>query len=91
MPRYLVKRTFTDGLHIPIDVAGAKTCTAVVATNREHEVTWLHSFVTTDNHKSYCLYDAPGPEAIRQSAARNKLPVDHITEVRVLDPYFYMG
>jgi hypothetical protein len=30
----------------------------------------------------------PRPEAIRKTAARNALPVDHITEVRVLDPYF---
>jgi hypothetical protein len=26
---------------------------------------------------------------VRQSATANKLPVDRITEVRVLDPYFY--
>jgi hypothetical protein len=35
------------------------------------------------------LYDAPTPEAVRRVADRNKLPVDRITEVRVLDPYFY--
>ena len=29
------------------------------------------------------------PEAIRQTARRNKLPIDRITEVRILDPYFY--
>ena len=29
------------------------------------------------------------PEAIRKAAARNGLPIDRITEVRVLDPYFY--
>jgi hypothetical protein len=29
------------------------------------------------------------PEAIRDVAERNGLPVDRITEVSVLDPYFY--
>jgi hypothetical protein len=28
-------------------------------------------------------------ESIRQAARRNNLPIDSITEVRVLDPYFY--
>jgi hypothetical protein len=29
------------------------------------------------------------PEAIRKAAEVNGLPVDQITEVTVLDPYFY--
>jgi len=31
----------------------------------------------------------PTPEAIRRVAVKNKLPVETITEVRVLAPYFY--
>jgi hypothetical protein len=31
----------------------------------------------------------PNPEAIRGAAERNGLPVDRISEVRVLDPYFH--
>jgi hypothetical protein len=38
---------------------------------------------------TFCVYDAPDPEAIRRSASDNSLPVDAISEVRVLDPYFY--
>jgi Nickel responsive protein SCO4226-like len=89
MPRYLVERTFTDGLHIPIDELGAKTCAAVVDANSQHGVTWVHSYVTADKSKTVCVYDAPSPEAIRESARLTQLPVDTITEVRVLDPYFY--
>jgi hypothetical protein len=29
------------------------------------------------------------PEAIGKTATRNELPVDRITQVRVLDPYFH--
>ena len=89
MPRYLVERSITDGLHIPMDAIGAKTCAAVVGTNLDYGVTWIHSYVTPDKTKTYCIYDAPSPEAVRRSATANKLPVDRITEVRVLDPYFY--
>jgi len=53
-------------------------------------VTWIHSYVTTDKKKTFCIYDGPTPEAIRRVARRNGLPVDSITEVRVLDPYFYV-
>jgi len=89
MPRYLVERSFPDGLEIPVDDAGAATCLAVVGTNAGHGVTWLHSYVTPDKGKTFCVYDGPNPEAIRQAAASNGLPVDQISEVRVLDPYFY--
>jgi hypothetical protein len=89
MPRYLVERTFVDGLHIPINEAGVKTVASVVATNAEQGVTWVHSYVSDDCAKTFCVYDGPSPEAIRQVAERNGLPVDAITQVRVLDPYFY--
>jgi hypothetical protein len=89
MPRYLVERTFADGLHIPTNDEGASICLTVVGNNAEDTVTWVHSYVTDDKSKTFCIYDAPTPEAIRRAAKRNNLPVDRITEVRVLDPYFY--
>lgn len=57
--------------------------------NAEDDVTWIHSYVTGDKKRTFCIYDAPSPEAVRRAARLNKLPVDRITEVRVLDPYFY--
>jgi hypothetical protein len=89
MPRYVVERLFPDGLGIPLGAAGAESCLAVVEGNADAGVTWLHSYVSEDRRKSFCIYDGPSPEAIRKTAARNGLPVDLITEVRVLDPYFY--
>ena len=89
MPRYLVERTFADGLAIPSTADGARACMGVVENNADANVTWLHSYVTEDRRKTFCVYDGPTPEAIRQSAARNGLPVDAITPVRVLDPYFH--
>jgi hypothetical protein len=89
MPRYVVQRTFPAGLEIPINSAGAEACDGVIARNAEQDVTWVHSYVSEDKHTTFCVYDAPTPEAIRKTATRNDLPVDRITQVRVLDPYFY--
>jgi hypothetical protein len=89
MPRYVVERDFPDGLQIPVDETGAKACLAVVESNLADQVTWVHSYVSADKKKTFCIYDGPSPEAIRRTCSRNKLPVGHITEVSVLDPYFY--
>lgn len=89
MPRYMVQRTFPDGLQIPVTNGGAELCSGVVEKNADEGVTWVTSFVSEDKSRSFCVYDAPSPEAIRKTAARNELPVEQITPVRVLDPYFY--
>ena len=89
MPRYLVERSFPEGLKIPMNDEGARICRTLVQNNVEDGVTWIHSYVSKDGKKTYCACDAPSPEAIRRTAKRNNLPVDRITEVRVLDPYFY--
>lgn len=89
MHRYLVERTFPDGLEIPVNMEGSQICLNVVSVNVEDNVSWVHSYVTPDHKKTYCIYDAPSPEAIRKSAEANGLPVDNIVEVTVLDPYFY--
>ena len=91
MPRYLVERRFPDGLNIPMDASGAGVCQKVVDRNAADGVTWVHSYVTPDRSTTFCIYDGPDPEAIRRAADGNGLPVERITEVRVLDPYFYGG
>jgi hypothetical protein len=89
MPRYIIERTFPEGLAITPDEAGARTCLAVVERNTDEGVTWVHSYVSDDRRKTYCVYEGASPEAIRHAAERNGLPVDSITAVRVLDPHFY--
>jgi hypothetical protein len=89
MPRYMVERTFPNGLEIPVNADGAAACMNVVGNNGDLGVTWVHSYVNMDHSKTYCIYDGPTPDAIRQAAERNGLPVDSVTQVSVLDPYFY--
>jgi Protein of unknown function (DUF4242) len=89
MPRYLIERDFPEGLDIPPDEGGVNLCRTVIDNNAEDGVTWVHSYVTPDHKRTFCVYDAPTPEAVRRAAARNKLPIAQINEVLVLDPYFY--
>jgi hypothetical protein len=89
MARYIVERVFRDGLQIPVTEEGAAACLGVVDRNAELGVTWVHSYVSEDKGTTYCIYDGPNPEAIRRAAECNGLPVDRITRVTVLDPYFY--
>lgn len=89
MPRYVVERTFTEGLRTALGDGGAELCREVVERNAAEGVTWISSYVSDDEARSFCIIEAPTPEAIRRTAARNELPVDRITRVSVLDPYFY--
>jgi len=89
MPRYMVERTFPKGLHIPTNAGGAAACRTVIGNNAQGGVTWVHSYVSTDKTKTYCIYDGPNEDAIRKAAEANGLPVDSVAEVSVLDPYFY--
>jgi hypothetical protein len=84
MPRYIVERILADGWPISGD-----DCGGVLQRNTDEGVTWIQSYVSEDGTTAFCLYEAPTPEAIRKTGARNSLPVDRITQVRVLDPYFY--
>jgi hypothetical protein len=91
MARYIVERTFPNGLEIPMTAEGAQACLGVVDRNADVGVTWVHSYVSEDHRTTFCVYDGPDPEAIRTAAQKNGLPVDRITRVSVLDPYFYSG
>jgi Nickel responsive protein SCO4226-like len=80
MPRYLIERRFDLAwLAVP----------EIVERNADDGVTWLHSYVSRDRHRSFDVYEAPSPEAVRRASKRNRLAIDSITEISVLDPYPY--
>lgn len=68
---------------------GRKQLLAIIACNSDRNVTWVHSYVSIDRRMTFCVYDAPSPEAVRLTARSNGLPVDRITEISVLDPYAF--
>ena len=90
MPLYVIERSIPDGLGLAPTQQGRQAASAVIGNNTQLGVTWLHSYVTPDKKRTFCIYDSPTAKAIREAAERNSLPVERITEVRVLDPYFHM-
>lgn len=87
MPRYLVERTFPETLNLAAPANGGNPCRALIANNQLEGVTWMHSYVTTDRRKSFCICEAQTAEAVRRAAERNGWPADRISEVHGLDPY----
>jgi hypothetical protein len=87
MPRYLVERTFSAGVGAAAQGGSAGGCDTMIRASGGESVSWVQSFVTTDWRRSFCILDAPSPEAIRIAAHATALPVDRITEVRILDPH----
>jgi hypothetical protein len=77
VPIFMVERTFAEELEPSLDAADG-----INRINAEEGVRWLYSFLSADKRKTYCLYEAPSPEAIRTAAARAGLPADAIVEVR---------
>jgi len=77
----MIERNFADQLAVsPEDAANIKRI------NGEVGVQWLISFLSADKKKTYCLYEASDPEAIREAAERAGVPADVIIEVGELHP-----
>jgi hypothetical protein len=72
----MVERAFAEELEPTLDLTDG-----INRINAEEGVRWLYSFLSADKRKTYCLYEAPSPEAIRTAAARAGLPADVIVEV----------
>jgi hypothetical protein len=76
MPRYVVEREFAEQLNLTKD--GVEKVNLI---NDQEGVQWIFSFLSADKKKTYCLYEAPNPEAIRAAARRNNIPADKIIEI----------
>ena len=76
MPLFLIERNFAEQLDFTKDDAGR-----LKLVNDDVGVSWLFSFLSADKRKTYCLYEAPSAEAIREAALRLDLPADVIIEV----------
>ncbi len=76
MPLYLIERNFAEQLSPSSDIAKA-----ITQTNADVGIQWLFSFLSADKKKTYCLYEAPNPDLIRQAAQKLNLPADVIVEL----------
>ena len=83
MPLYMIERTFADQLDLQDD-----DVELIEEINGDEGVRWLFSFLSADRRRTYCLYEAPSPDAIRAAARRADIPADEIVEVGPATPQF---
>lgn len=76
MPLYLIERSFAEQLQLTSD-----DVKLIEDINADEGVSWLFSFLSADRRCSYCLYEAPSPDAIMDAARRANVPVDRVIEV----------
>jgi Protein of unknown function (DUF4242) len=76
MPTYVIERSFAEQLDM-----SSEDVTLIEEINADEGVNWLFSFLSADRHRTYCLYEAPTPDAIIAAAKRAGIPADAVTEV----------
>ena len=76
MAVFMIGRRYADQLDVTADIAEG-----INRINDEEGVRWLYSFLSVDKRKTYCLYEAPSAEAIREAAKRLNMPADKIIEL----------
>jgi hypothetical protein len=76
MPVYVIERRFAEQLEMSTDEVNL-----LEDINADEGVSWLYSFLSADRHSTYCLYEAPSPDAIVAAAKRAGIPADVVTEV----------
>ena len=76
MPLYVIERAFAEQLDLTAD-----DVKLIEDVNSDEGVRWLFSFLSADRRRSYCLYEAPSPDAILVAATRAGVPADSIVEV----------
>jgi Protein of unknown function (DUF4242) len=77
MPLYMIERTYAEELELADD-----DVRLIEEVNADEGVRWLFSFLSADRRRSYCLYEAPSPDAIIAAAQRANVPADEIVEVQ---------
>ena len=72
----MIERNFADDL----DLSG-EDIELIDEINAGEDVRWLYSFLSADRRRTYCLYEAPSPDAIIAAARRANVPADVVVEV----------
>lgn len=77
MPVFMIERRYAEKLDVSPD-----DLRVIDEANIAEDVRWLYSFLSSDRRKTYCLYDAADPDAIRRAATRAGLPADVVVEIQ---------
>jgi hypothetical protein len=83
MPLYVIERRFAEQLDLSSD-----DVELIEEVNDGEGVRWLFSFLSADRRRTYCLYEAPSPDAILEAARKADVPADVVVEVSAATPQF---
>jgi hypothetical protein len=83
MALYMIERGFAEQLDL-----SDQDVELIEDINSEEGVRWLFSFLSADRRRTYCLYEAPSPDAILAAAKRANVPADEVVEVGAATPQF---
>jgi hypothetical protein len=81
MALFVIERSFAERLELTREEVAR-----VQEINGDEQVRWLYSFLSADKKRTYCLYEAEDPEAIRAAARRAGIPADEVVEVTQFRP-----
>ena len=84
MALFMIERQFAQQLQL-----GEQVVKQILDVNEEIGVQWLFSFLSADQKKTYCLYEASDANAIREQAKLLGLPADVIVEVSKIGPTMF--
>jgi hypothetical protein len=76
MPLFVIEREFAEELDLT-----SEDVRLIDEINADEGVRWVFSFLSADRRHTYCLYEAPSPDAILAAARRANVPADAIVEV----------
>jgi hypothetical protein len=76
VPLFIIEREFAEQLDLTDEsVREIEDINDVVG------VRWIYSFLSADKKKTYCLYEAPSAESVRDAARRANVPANAVIEV----------
>lgn len=85
MPKFIVERTLPDMSDEEV-VAAARRAKEVC---QELKIRWVRSYISAEERRGYCEYEAAGADVIEEHGRRTGLPVDRIVPVMEVDPSLF--
>jgi hypothetical protein len=87
MPRFVIERTLPDLSPKELQKVGKKV---IAEADKMNGVTWIKSSISQSEGKSYCEFEAPNLETLKEHSDKVGLPVDKITTVDLeVDPNMF--
>jgi hypothetical protein len=78
MPRYVIERNTGVLTSEELEAVAKRSLEAI---SQMEGIVWIRSYISEEEGKIYCEYEAPNPEALREHARRADIPADRISAI----------